>query len=92
MRTHPELVVVSRGALLNESTVVGGYVPVVGILLQHVDLQLNLLLFILDRKGGQRIKKTVKNVQNIEILQPFASIRSLSQVNNMAPLNLIERS
>lgn len=37
----------SGGALFNESTVVGGYVSVVGILLEHVDLQFNFLLFIL---------------------------------------------
>lgn len=38
----------SRWALLNESTIVGGYVSVVGILLQHIDLQFNFLLLILD--------------------------------------------
>lgn len=46
--THPELVIVSRGALFNESAIIGGYIPVVGILLQHIDLQFNFLLFILD--------------------------------------------
>lgn len=37
----------TRGALFNESSIVGGYVSVVGILLQHIDLQFNFLLFIL---------------------------------------------
>lgn len=46
-RGYPELVVMSRGTLLNESTVVGGYVSVVGVLLKHIDLQFNFLLFIL---------------------------------------------
>lgn len=39
----------SWGALFNERAVVGGYVSVVGILLQHVDLQFNFLLFILNK-------------------------------------------
>ncbi len=37
----------SRRRLLDEGAVVGGNVPVVGVLLQHVDLQLDLLLFVL---------------------------------------------
>lgn len=46
-QTYPELVVVSWWALLDESAIVGGDVPVVGVFLQHVDLQLNLLLLVL---------------------------------------------
>jgi len=45
--THPQLVVVAWRTLLDEGPVVGGDVPVVGVLLQHVDLQLDLLLFVL---------------------------------------------
>ena len=45
--TYPELVVVSRGALLDEGPVVRGDVPVVGVLLQHVDLKFDLLLLVL---------------------------------------------
>ena len=37
----------SRRGFLDESAVVGGDIPVVGVLLQHVDLQLDLLLLIL---------------------------------------------
>lgn len=32
---------------LDEGSVVGGYISVMGVLLQHVDFQLNFLLFIL---------------------------------------------
>lgn len=45
--THPELVIVARWTFLDESAVVCGYISVVWILLQHVDFQLNFLLFIL---------------------------------------------
>lgn len=37
----------ARGTFLDEGSIVGGYVSVVGVLLQHVDFQLNFLLFIL---------------------------------------------
>lgn len=51
LETYPELVVVSRGALLDESTIVCGYVSVVGVLLQHIDLQFNFLLLILETQN-----------------------------------------
>lgn len=54
-QTHPELVVMSRWALLDEGTIVGGDVPVVGVFLQHVDLQLNLLLLVLE---GHKVMHT----------------------------------
>lgn len=41
---------------LDEGSVVGGYISVMGVLLQHVDFQLNFLLFILwkkKKKGGK---------------------------------------
>lgn len=57
LRSYPELVIVSRGALLNESPIVGGYVSVVGILLQHIDLQFNFLLFILDTEKNTQFKE-----------------------------------
>lgn len=44
---HPELVVVAGRTLLDEGAVVCGDVTVVTVLLQHVDLGLNLLLFLL---------------------------------------------
>lgn len=57
-QTHPELVVMSRWALLDEGAVVGGDVPVVGVFLQHIDLQFNLLLLVLDRRKRNRGKHT----------------------------------
>lgn len=53
--TDPQLVVVARRTLLDEGAVVGGDVSVVGVLLQHVDFQLDLLLFVLsERRRGTR--------------------------------------
>lgn len=45
--THPQLVVLTRRTLLHERTVVRGYVPVMGVSLQHVDLQLDFVLLVL---------------------------------------------
>lgn len=47
----------SRGTLLNESTIVGGYVSVVGVFLQHIDLQFNFLLLILPKQTNKKIKQ-----------------------------------
>lgn len=49
--SHPELVVVPRGALLDEGPVVGGDVAVVRVFFQHVDLLLDLFLLILGESG-----------------------------------------
>lgn len=46
-RTDPELVIMAWWAFLDEGTIVGGNVSMVRVLLQHVDFQLNFLLFIL---------------------------------------------
>lgn len=55
--TDPELIVVPRWALLHEGPVVGGDVTMVAVLLEHVDLRLDLLLFLLRHihhlDGGQ---------------------------------------
>lgn len=48
----------SRRALLDERAVVGGDVPVVGVFLQHVDLQFNLLLLVLDGRKRNRGERT----------------------------------
>lgn len=45
--TNPELVVHSWRIFLDEGSIIGCYVPVVAVLLQHVDLGFNLLLLIL---------------------------------------------
>lgn len=45
--TYPELVVYAGRVLLDEGSVVGGDVPVVAVLLQHVNFRFNLLFFIL---------------------------------------------
>lgn len=45
--SHPELVVVAGRTFLDKGTVVRGNVAVVTVLLQHVDLCLDLLLFLL---------------------------------------------
>lgn len=50
--SHPELVVIPRGALLDEGPVVGGDVAVVRVFFQHVDLLLDLFLLIL-REGEE---------------------------------------
>lgn len=47
--SHPELVIVSWGALLDEGSVVGGDVAVVRVLFQHVDLLFDLFLLVLSR-------------------------------------------
>lgn len=56
LETHPELVIVARGALLDEGSIVGGDISVVGVLLQHVDLQLDFLLFVLNAERQERKK------------------------------------
>lgn len=45
--SHPELVIVPRGALLDEGSIVGGNVAVVRVFFQHVDLLLDLFFLIL---------------------------------------------
>lgn len=45
--TYPELVVISRGALLDEGSIVGGNIAVVRVFFQHVDLLFDLFLFVL---------------------------------------------
>lgn len=42
------------GTFLDERSVVGGDVSMVRVLLQHVDFQLNFLLFILQEQGKQK--------------------------------------
>lgn len=42
------------GTFLDEGSVVGGDVSMVRVLLQHVDFQLNFLLFILQQRGKQK--------------------------------------
>ncbi len=58
----------SRGALFNESTVVGGYVSVMGILLQHIDLQFNFLLFILDTEMNTHTQTHFREVEKMDNL------------------------
>lgn len=45
--TYPELVIVSRGTLLDEGPIVGSNVAVVRVLFQHVDLLFDLFFFVL---------------------------------------------
>ena len=45
--SHPELVVISRGALLDEGPIVGGNVAVVRVFFQHVDLLFDLFFLVL---------------------------------------------
>ncbi len=45
--TDPELVVISGRTLLHEGSIVGGDVPVVTVLLQHVNLSFDFLLLFL---------------------------------------------
>lgn len=47
MWTYPKLIVLSWWALLNKGAVVRGYVAVVAVLFQHVDLSFDLFLFLL---------------------------------------------
>ena len=47
---YPELVIVSWGALFDESTVIRCNISMMRIFLQHVYLQLDFLLFILKKK------------------------------------------
>lgn len=57
--TNPELVVLSSRTFLNESSIIGGDVSVVGITLQHVDLQFDLLFFFLNKTTDTEIKPHV---------------------------------
>lgn len=43
------------GTFLDEGSVVGGDVSMVRVLLQHVDFQLNFLLFILQQRRKQKM-------------------------------------
>ena len=63
MCVYPELVIVTRGALLDEGSVVRSYVPVVGVLLQHVDLQFDLFLLVLHTHTHIQIKSVRKLVR-----------------------------
>lgn len=54
-RTDPELVIMAWWTFLDEGSVVGGNVSVVRVLLQHVDFQLNFLLFILQERGKHKV-------------------------------------
>lgn len=54
---YPELIVNAGRVLLDEGAVVGGDVPVVAVLLQHVDLGFDLLFLVL--RGGGETKKSV---------------------------------
>lgn len=49
MTPYPELVINAGRVLLDESSVVGGDVPMVAVLLQHVYFGFNLLLLVLRR-------------------------------------------
>lgn len=55
--SHPELIIVSRGALLDEGPIVSGDVSVVRIFFQHVDLLFDLFLLIL----GEREEVNAEN-------------------------------
>lgn len=55
--TNPELVVLSSRAFLNKGTIISSNVSMVGITSQHVDLQLDLLLFFLTTNTNR--KKTI---------------------------------
>lgn len=63
---HPELVVDTRGVLLDERSVIGGDVSVVAVLLQHVDFGFDLFFLILRRRHTHRRKI---NPQQISISQ-----------------------
>lgn len=61
------------GALLDEGSVVGGDVSVVRVLLQHVDLQLNLLLFVLEEKsftGCETFGKQMTGANVVDSVSP----------------------
>ena len=68
----------SRRALLNEGAVVGGDVAMVAVFLQHVDLRLDLLLFLLRHihhlDGGQLARLDVtalmKNMSESTLARP----------------------
>lgn len=53
-RTDPELVVVARWTFLDEGSVVGGDVSVMGVFLEHIYFKLNFLLFILQEGKIER--------------------------------------
>ena len=57
----------SWGALLDERTIVRGYVSVVGVFLQHVDLQFNLLLFVLQETKNTRTQRITTGREQIPI-------------------------
>lgn len=73
----------ARGALLDEGSVVGSDVSVVGVLLQHVDLQLDFLLFVLNTSEEEETSVIFKfpNSQTHQVLQitcgGFSSFLSL---------------
>jgi hypothetical protein len=61
-------------ALLDEGSVIGGYVSVVGVLLQHINLQFNLLFFILDshtERGREREKERARERKTINRANKF---------------------
>lgn len=52
---YPELVIMTRRTLFDESTIVSGNISVMGIFLQHIDFQFNFFLFVLKKKGKSRL-------------------------------------
>lgn len=53
----PELVIMSWWALFDESSIVGGNIAMVRIFLQHINLQLDFFLFILDTNYKEEHEK-----------------------------------
>lgn len=48
--THPQLVIMSWRALFNESTIICCNIPMMRVFLQHIYLQFDFFLFILQKK------------------------------------------
>lgn len=70
----------SRGAFLNESTIISSYISVVGILLQHINLQFNFLLFILHTKSTHLLERLKKKLEMVFPLgsKSWVSVRPVS--------------
>ena len=67
--TNPELVVLSCRTFLNKSSIISSNVSMVGITLQHVDLQFDLLLFLLSITDTTEVRQ----VQYIWTMKSFIS-------------------
>lgn len=71
--THPQLVIVTWRTLLDKGTIVRGDVAMVTVLLQHVDLRLDLLLFLLCHVhhlyGGQLARLNVTALVGAQVKQ-----------------------